>query len=47
MGVIREPDRLVDYLRLVVGTLDRLLKIGGAYDEPVVEGRSYALPRRA
>ena len=47
IGVIREPDRLVDYVRLVVGTLDRLLKIGGAYDEPVVEGRSYALSRRA
>ena len=47
MGVIREPDRLVDYVRLVVGTLDRLLKIGGVYDEPVVEGRSYALSRRA
>ena len=47
IGVIREPGRLVDYVRLVVTTLDRLLSIGGAYDEPVAEGRAYALPRRA
>ena len=39
IGVIREPGRLVDYVRLVVASLDRLLKIGGAYDEPVAEGR--------
>jgi len=46
MGVIREPDRLVDYVRLVVATLDRLLKIGGAHYEPVAEGRTYTLTRR-
>ena len=46
IGVIREPDRLVDYVRLVVSTLDRLMKIGGAYDEPVAEGRTYTLARR-
>jgi hypothetical protein len=39
-GVIMEPDRLVDYVRLVVATLDRLLRIGGASDESVVEGRT-------
>ena len=45
-GVIMEPDRLVDYVRLVVVTLDRLLRIGGASDESVGEGRTYALFRR-
>jgi hypothetical protein len=46
IGGIREPGRLVDYVRLVVVALDRLLKIGGAYDEPVAEGRTYTLTRR-
>ncbi len=46
IGVIKEPDRLVNYVLLVTATLDRLIKIGGASSEPVAEGRSYALPRR-
>ena len=44
-GVIKEPDRLANYVRLVAVTLDRLARIGGAYHEPVVENRKYALPR--
>ncbi len=46
VGVITEPDRLVDYFLLVTTTLDRLLSIGGAFEEPVAGGRTYALPRR-
>ena len=45
-GVIKEPDRLVDYILLVATTLDRLLRIGAASDEPVAEGRTYAPSRR-
>ncbi len=45
-GVIREPDRLVDYVLLVAATLDQLLRIGGAYNESVAKGRTYALCRR-
>ena len=45
-GVIKEPDRLVSYVLLVTATLDRLIKMGGASSEPVVEGRIYAQPRR-
>ena len=45
-GVIKERDRLVNYILLVAATLDRLIKIGGASREPVAEGRTYALPRR-
>ena len=44
-GVIKEPDRLANYVRLVAVTLDRLARIGGAYHEPVVENRKYPLPR--
>ena len=33
-GVIKEPDRLANYVRLVAVTLDRLARIGGAYHEP-------------
>ena len=44
-AVIREPDRLANYVRLVAVTLDRLARIGGAYHEPVVENRTYALPQ--
>jgi hypothetical protein len=46
IGVTREQGRLVDYVRLVVATLDRLLKIGGAHDEPVAKSRTYTLSRR-
>jgi len=46
IGVIKEPDRLVNYVLLVAATLDRLIKIGGASNEPVAEGRTYARPRR-
>ena len=45
-GVIKEPDRLADYVRLVAATLDQLARIGGARHEPVAENRTYALPRR-
>ncbi len=46
LGVVEEPDRLVNYVLLVAAILDRLIKIGGASREPVVEGRTYALRRR-
>ena len=46
-GVIKEPDRLANYVRLVAATLDQLAKIGGARHEPVAENRTYALQRRA
>ena len=45
-GVIREPDRLVNYVLLVAAILDRLLRVGGASNEPVLESRTYALLRR-
>ena len=45
-GVIKEPDRLADYVRLVAATLDQLARIGRARHEPVAENRTYALPRR-
>jgi hypothetical protein len=45
-GVIKEPDRLVNYVRLVVAVLDRLVKVGGASNEPVLESRTYTLGRR-
>ena len=46
VGVIKEPDRLVDYVLLVTTTLDRLLRIGGASKESLAEGRMYPLGRR-
>ena len=45
-GVIKEPDRLINYVLLVAATLDQLMRIGAASHEPVAEGRTYALPRR-
>ena len=45
-GVIKDPDRLVNYVLLVAATLDQLARIGGARHEPVAENRTYALPRR-
>ena len=45
-GVIKEPDRLANYVRLVAATLDQLARIGGARHEPIAENRTYALPRR-
>ncbi len=45
-GVIKDPERLADYVRLVAATLDQLARIGGARHEPVAEHRTYALPRR-
>ncbi len=45
-GVIKDPDRLVQYLLLVAGILDQLLRTGGAFDGPVTEGRIHTLPRR-
>ena len=46
-GVIKEPDRLANYLRLVAAALDQLVRIGVAHHEPVAESRTYALSRRA
>ena len=45
-GVITEPDRLAHYMRLVASTLDQLVRIGVAYEDPVEEGRQYELRRR-
>ena len=45
-GVIKDPDRLVNYVLLVAATLDQLMKIGSAFSEPVAESRTYALARR-
>ena len=45
-GVIKDPDRLANQVRIVAATLDQLQRIGSASDEPVVEGRVYTLPRR-
>ena len=46
VGVVKEPDRLVDYVLLVAATLDGLLRIGAAYSEPVTADRNYAPPQR-
>ena len=45
-GVIKEPDRLANYVLLVAAALDQLVRIGTAHDEPVVEDRTYAVSRR-
>ncbi len=45
-GVIKEPDRLANYVRLVAVTLDQLARVGGAYHEAVAKGRTYVLSRR-
>ena len=45
-GVIKEPDRLANYVRLVATALDQLARTGGAYHEAVAEGRTYGLSRR-
>lgn len=45
-GVIKDPEHLVNYLRLVAATLDQLVRIGAAHKEPVTEGRSYSIRRR-
>ena len=45
-GVIKEPDRLANYVLLVASSLDQLVRIGAAQNEPVVENRTYALSRR-
>jgi hypothetical protein len=44
-GVVKEPDRLSNYMLLVANTLDQLVRIGSAHELPVEEGRTYALPR--
>ena len=46
-GVIKDPERLANYVRVVAATLDQLVKVGAASDEPVVDGRAYELSRRA
>jgi hypothetical protein len=45
-GVIKDPDRLANYVRVVAATLDQLVKIGVAHEEPVLENRTYTLSRR-
>ena len=45
-GVIKEPDRLANYVLVVAATLDQLVRIGAAREVPVAEGRTYALRRR-
>ena len=45
-GVIKDPDRLANYVRVVAATLDQLVKIGTARNEPVVDSRTYDLSRR-
>lgn len=45
-GVIEDPDRLANYVRLVAVTLDQLVKIGTARNEPVVDSHTYDLSRR-
>ncbi len=45
-GVITDPERLANYVLLVAATLDQLVRIGVAQDEPVAEGRTYAIRRR-
>ncbi len=45
-GVIEDPDRLANYVRLVAATLDQLVKIGTARNEPMVDSHTYDLSRR-
>ncbi len=46
-GVIKDPGRLANYMRLAAATLDQLVKIDVAHHEPVTEARTYALGRSA
>ncbi len=45
-GVVKDPERLENYMLLVAQALDQLVRIGAAAEEPVAPGRIYALPRR-
>ena len=45
-GVIKDPERLANYVLLVAATLDQLVRIGAAHDEPVTQGRTYTIRRR-
>ncbi len=45
-GVIKDPDRLANYVRVVAAALDQLVRIGVAQQEPVLESRTYTLSRR-
>ncbi len=45
-GVVKEPERLTNYMLLVAHTLEQLVRIGVAHDDPVIEGDMYTLPRR-
>ncbi len=44
-GVIKEPERLANYMRLVANALEQLVRIGAAHELPAAEDRVYALPR--
>ena len=45
-GVIKDADRLANYVRVVAATLDQLVRIGVAHQEPVLESRTYTLSGR-
>ena len=45
-GVIKDPDHLANYVRVVAATLDQLVRIGVAHHEPVAESRTYVLSQR-
>ena len=46
VGVIKEPERLANYVLLVAAALDQLVRIGAAHHEPVAKGRTYVIRRR-
>ena len=45
-GVIKDPEHLANYVRLVAATLDQLVAIGTAHNAPVAEARTYSLSQR-
>lgn len=45
-GVVKDPERLENYIRLVAQALDQLVRVGAAAEEPVAPGRIYALRHR-
>ena len=46
VGVIKEPERLANYVLLVAATLDRLVRIGAAHHESLAKERTYVIRRR-
>lgn len=45
-GVVKDPERLENYMRLVAHALDQLVRVGAAAEEPVTPGKIYALRHR-